>query len=223
MPELIMDPRTIDVEVDQTSWKSSLPGAIAALAGKGSKSLSVEVALLITALITRPPEIRGFSLADSWAWLRYRTALTETNDLRLKSEWKVIDPHLKTILSDDLGMEFTTYLLALELDFRIIANTSYFVRAVTPSSYSLRASAMSGPKKSPDFVPFDLHDRINTFECKGTQQSRESLLGLTSKGVEQKQNLDGSAGSTLHHSLVADLFIPQFATKEAALILCSRP
>ena len=213
-----MDPRTIDVEVDQTSWKSSLPSDIAALAGKGSISLSVEVALLITALITRPPEIRGFSLADSWAWLRYRPALTETNDLRLKSEWKDIDPHQKTILSDELGMGFTTYLLALELDFRIIANTGYFVKVVTPGSYSLKASTKSGPRKSPDFVALDLHDRVNTFECKGTQQSRESLFDLIDKGLAQKENLVGSAGSTIHHSLVAGLFIPQFASKENALL-----
>ena len=55
-----MDPRTLEVEVDQTSWKDPLPTDITALAGKASISLSVEVALLITALITRPPEVRGF-------------------------------------------------------------------------------------------------------------------------------------------------------------------
>jgi hypothetical protein len=138
--------------------------------------------------------------------------------MRLKAEWKDIDPHQKTILSDELGMGVTTYLLALELDFRIVANTLYFVNIVAPSSYFLKECTKNGQKKSPDFVALDSHDRISAFECKGTQQSRSILLGLTENGIAQKSNLGARPGSTLYHALVVGLFIPQFTNKENALI-----
>jgi hypothetical protein len=213
-----VDSRTIKIDVDEASWKGSVPSAITTLKSKGSISISVDVALLITALITRPPEILGFSLADAWAWLRYRPALTETDDLRLRLEWKDIDPHQKTILSDELGMGVTTYLLALELDFKIIANTLYFVKAVAPSSYFLATSTKNGQRKSPDFVALDSQNRVSAFECKGTQESKTRLKKLTKKGIPQKQNLKARAGSSLLHALVVGLFIPQFSNSEDALI-----
>lgn len=213
-----MDYRSVDLRVETGTWTGTPPTEVITLSSKASVSLSTDIALLITALVTRPPEVYGFSLADAWAWLRYRPAFSYTADLRLKTEWEDIDPHQKTILSDEVGMGFTVYLCAEELDFTIIANTQYFLRVVTPKGFYLGRSQKNGPRKSPDFVALDSQGRVNVLECKGTQQSRKALHTLIESGVQQKSNLKTRAGSGVHHSLVVGLFVPQFSNQEEALL-----
>jgi hypothetical protein len=213
-----LDYRNVDLTVETGTWTGTPTTEVVTLSSKTSVSLSIDIALLITALVTRPPEVYGFSLADAWAWLRYRPAFSYTADLRLKTEWEDIDPHQKTILSDEVGMGFTVYLCAEELDFTIIANTQYFLRVVTPKGFYLGRSQKNGPRKSPDFVALDSQGRVNVLECKGTQQSRKALQTLIESGVQQKSNLKTRAGSAVHHSLVVGLFVPQFSNKEEALL-----
>ena len=77
------------------------------------------------AICTSPPAITGFSLADLWAWLRYRPAFESGIVLRLRPEWKDIDAHQKTILCDDLGMGLSIELLVSPLQIQDIADTAY--------------------------------------------------------------------------------------------------
>lgn len=213
-----MDYRNIDLTIDVDSWSSAIPSEIEALSGLTSVSLCVDIALLITAVVTRPPQVYGFSLADAWAWLRYRPAFSNTSDVRLKTEWKDIDPHQKTILSDEVAMGFTAYLCASQLDFAVIANTEYVLRVVAPPGIHLGKSNKTGPRKSPDFMVLDSQGRLNVLECKGTQQSRKELHNLIQTGVPQKSNLKVTTRSMVHLSLVAGLFVPQFSNQENALL-----
>src|SRR5215467_11157034 len=114
--------------------------------------MSVPLALLFTALSTRPPIIQGFHLSDFWAWLRYAWALDSSLDLRLRPEWESIDPHQKAVLSDELGVGFTTCLLSTELGYSQFRDTLYFVGVLEPGSFLLTSSAKRGPKKSPDYI-----------------------------------------------------------------------
>lgn len=208
--------RTLDFVLDQPSFTGKpIPPALLAL----SSNVSVDFAeaLLHVALRTRPPTRHGFELADVWACLRYAPAIGAGSDLRLCTSWADVDPHQKTVLSDDFGMGFTTCILTKALDVRRWIPTDYFVKVLHPRKLKLGKSAKRGPRKSPDFVAEDLSGRLSGVECKGSQNTRRDLRAAMSNGVKQKQNLK-SGTSRLKHVLVAGLFIPAAASKEDALL-----
>lgn len=213
------DLRSIDISIDTASWGGKpVPPLVTALGALNPMNVSVAAALLHTALVTRPPRATGFSLSDTWAFMRYRPAIDNGPRLRLREEWGEIDPHQKTILSDDLGMGFTTYLFSLHLDFRSYADTVRYVRVVNPAGYELLRRSRNGQYKSPDFVALDGAGRVNVVECKGTQTSRDTLLTAVGKGISQKRNFGARAGYSFALALSAGLFIPQFNNSEDALI-----
>jgi hypothetical protein len=107
--------RTVEVEVDASTWTkgAKLPRALTKLAG--TRSVDMLLALLHTAIWTRPPQVHGFDLSDCWAFMRYGPALAQTSDLRLRPEWTDLSAHHKTILSDDFGVGLPTMLLCRAL------------------------------------------------------------------------------------------------------------
>lgn len=221
------DGKDVHIEIDAGSWTAAGKVVPSQLAGISTpRKMSVGVAMLHTALRTRPPQSTGMSLADYWAWLRYGPAISDSPDLRLRSEWSDIDPHQKTVLSDDLGMGFTTYLLARVLKFKSFADTLHFVNVTNPGQYKFLHVSKNGKYKSPDFVAFDSagnSSNVNVVECKGTQSSRKALLKAIGEGVPQKRNLESIGGASINHALVAGLFIPTHNAKETALIHISDP
>src|SRR4051794_39525485 len=120
--------RYVNIEIDSATWPtpSAVPTELSGLNGKFQK-ISVRLALIHTALRTRPPISTGIHLADYWAWMRYGPAIDSGPYLKLRDEWDQVDPHQKTVLSDDLGMGFTTYLLSRALKFKSFADTLHFV------------------------------------------------------------------------------------------------
>lgn len=224
---LMSDSKDVHIEIDAGSWAAAGKAVPSRLTGISTpRKMSVGIALLHTALRTRPPQSTGMSLADYWAWLRYGPAIGDSSDLRLRSEWSDIDPHQKTVLSDDLGMGFTTYLLARTLKFKSFADTLHFVNVTNPGNHKFLHVSKNGKYKAPDFVAFDSAgntSNVNVVECKGTQSSRKALLKAIEDGVPQKRNLVSIGGSSINHSLVAGLFIPTHNTKETALIRISDP
>src|SRR5437773_1749494 len=104
--------RRVGVSIDNSTWDTSSTVPAQFKPRLGAQDLDVDVALLFVAMCTRPPVVQGFSLADTWAWLRYRSAIASTPDLRLRSEWTTVGRHQKTVSSDELGVGFTTSFLA---------------------------------------------------------------------------------------------------------------
>lgn len=155
--------------------------------------------------------------------MRYRPALADTRKLRLRKEWQDIDPHQKTILSDELAMGFIAALLIRKFEFQSFANTLYFVKSFSSGSYFLKGKSKNGQNKSPDFVSLDSNGRLSVFECKGTQQNRRSLRSSTELGVIQKKNFGAVPSASLEYSLVLGLFIPQFTQNESALMHLKDP
>jgi hypothetical protein len=224
------DHKNVNVELDASSWTSlgkTVPTELTKLAGGAPRKMSVRIALLHTALCTRPPTSTGICLADYWAWLRYGPAIDSSADLRLRAEWDDIDPHQKTVLSDELGMGFTAYLLSRVLKFKSFADTIHFVNVTNPGKYKFdKRSRKNGKYKSPDFVALDSAgnpNNINVVECKGTQSSKKSLVEAVEGGIPQKQNLVSAGSSTINHSLAAGLFIPHKKSNEEAVIYVSDP
>lgn len=94
--------KEIRVSVDTSHGTSQLPPLAAARPLWQADMLS---ALVATAVLTSPPRYRPFHLSTYWAWLRYGAAISRAHsELRLRWLWHHIDPHQKTILSDDFGM-----------------------------------------------------------------------------------------------------------------------
>jgi len=224
------DRKDVNVELDASSWTSNgktVPTELTKLSAKGPKKMSILIALLHTAICTRPPTSRGICLADYWAWLRYGPAIDDSPGLRLRAEWNDIDPHQKTILSDDLGMGFTTYLLSRVLKFKSFADTIHFVNVTNKGKYRFdQKNKKNGAFKSPDFVALDSAadpNNINVVECKGTQSSRKDVRKAVGDGIPQKKNLVSAGSSKINHTLVAGLFIPPKKSKEEALIYLSDP
>lgn len=194
-----------------------------AIAGRGgSWQAHPGLALLCTAIYTRPPVYRGLSLADYWAWMRYGRAIHPSPKLRLVPEWNEIDPHQKAVLSDELGVGFTTYFLADVGDFAEYIDTLHFVRVAAPGRLTQLPSKKSGPAKSPDYVAIATDRSLSALECKGTQSGLAALTKAIASGHSQKTNL-ASGASKLRDGLVAGLFIPQCSSSQDATICIDDP
>ncbi len=196
--------KSVDVEVDRSSWGAPVPASIASMP-TGPYSFDVDSALLYLAWVTRPPMVSGFSLADTWAFLRYLPAIAANPELRLCALWTDVDAHQKSILSDDFGVAFSALYLATHLRFVNFHETRYYARAVAPETVRLVSESRRGPKKAPDFVAIDGLNRPSVIECKGTQSTRAMLVSSLSGGKKQKRAAVRSGG--FHHSLVAGLFV----------------
>lgn len=185
--------------------------------------MDVLASLLFVGLWTRPPVTYGFSLSDCWAWLRYFPAIATTSELRLRDEWTTLDPHHKTVLSGDFGVGFTTWFLHLTLGFVRYADTLWVVNSLRPGLFRHVAAGKHGPTKSPDYIAEDVNGDISVLECKGTQSSRASLRAALATGAVQKSNLQTIGTTSIRHSLVAGLFIPQFDSSESAALMVADP
>ncbi|WP_143287104.1 hypothetical protein [Caenibacillus caldisaponilyticus] len=212
--------RNIGFKIDTDSWTcgSTIPFGLRMLPSIIEINL-LEV-LIHVAKRTSFPISYGFTLSDLWAWLRYFPAFSNDINLRLRAEWDEVDSHQKTILSDDMGMGFSSAILSYCLDLVWICPTSYVVRR--HPNISLRRSGKKGPDKSPDFMAVDMFDNIHVFECKGTQSDIKTLDKQLNTGIEQKNNLLDPNG-LIDQKLVTGVFIPQYNSNEFALFKIKDP
>lgn len=209
--------RSLEIVIDSGSWGSkSVPAELSARAGE--RQVNILVALVFTALWTRPPVVYGFHLSDLWAWHRYLPAIAATNELRLREEWTSVDRHQKTILSDELGIGFSTLLIREAFECSEFIDALHFVNVLEPNSLFLLEGARAGSQKSPDYVARLNNSNLLVLECKGTQSSRAALKKAIARGGLQKANLKATNPMRIEHSLVAGLFIPQWYSAEAPCI-----
>ncbi len=214
--------RILEVLVDSASWAPNpVPVELSALVG--TRSVNVLTALIFTALWTRPPTNFGFHLSDLWAWHRYLPALATTSELRLREEWTTVDPHQKTILSDELGVGFTTLLIQEAFQCGEFVDTGYVIKVIDPARFYLYGGAGAGAKKSPDYMALLNNSEYLVLECKGTQSSRAALKSAITRGRSQKKNLNAVGSQCITHSLVAGLFLPQWLNLEGPCISVSDP
>jgi hypothetical protein len=214
--------RSLDVIIESGSWEpASVPAELSTLGG--TRQVNVFHALLFTALWTRPPQVYGFHLNDLWAWHRYHPAIAGTDDLRLREEWRSVDPHQKTILSDEFGIGFTTLLIQESFHCGEFADTLYVVNVLEPNSFRLTSAARVGSQKSPDYIARLQGSERLILECKGTQSSRAALKKAIARGIDQKKSLKAQGSTSIKHSLVAGLYIPQWDSAETACISVADP
>lgn len=198
--------KTLKISHDPSTWppgSSPAPGLVS-YCGAGV-SIDVFGALLMTAVVTRPPSIGRFHLSDFWAWIRYFHALSQTNDLRLSNAYLDLDPHQKTILSDDWGMGFATFALSNALSVQGWAQT-YDLARLHPKAFQLTSKGKRGPAKSPDFVGITPSGSLVILECKGSQ-GLATLPTILSNGRLQKRSLIVHPSLQVEETLVSGLYI----------------
>lgn len=179
-------PRTIRVQALASTWPRSRPMPSTFPATVQTELLDVAVVLNVIGVLTTPPLSGGASLSEMWAFVRYLFAVTEDPDLRLTSEFQEMDPHQKTILSDDFGMGLSMHWLSRRLGLLAACDGRYFIEnhlTTLGGSYT-GGTAKRGLGKSADFVAIDVNGRFHVIECKGTQSSltyRNSQLRDTAR------------------------------------------
>jgi len=212
--------RKIRYDIDTDSWtvrgrtvptKLQLPPII---------DIDILEILIHIAKRTSLPVSSGFTLGDLWAWLRYLPAISLDSYLRIRSEWEEIDSHQKTILSDDMGVGFSSSILSRSLDLLFICPTNYVVKR--HPSIILSKNGKRGPDKSPDFIAVDILGNLHVIECKGTQSSLKVLNNQLKAGLIQKHSLLDPKG-VIDQRIVSGVFIPQHASKETAIFKVADP
>ncbi len=208
--------KDILIEIDYSTWTGSVPTNLKGKSGYSSFDM-LEV-LIHIGLATRHPEQLGISVNDFWAFLRYVNCFLEGSDFRLNEKWQDVDPHQKTILSDDFGMGFASYYLTKHMNLISFVDTGYFLKHIPSLLISNRSKR--GPSKTPDFIMLDSSFEMHLLECKGTQSSIKNLDKQIESGLPQKNNLRDPK-RIISEKLVTGIFIPQYnsATNAAFKII----
>jgi hypothetical protein len=165
-------PRSLEIEIGRRTWPSNRPPA-AFLSAASQEVVDVATVLNLIGVLTTPPLSGGASLSELWAFVRYFFAVTGDDDLRLTQDFLDMDPHQKTILSDDFGMGFTMHWIASKLDLLAACDGRYFIENhlnQVGAVYS-GGTGKRGLGKSPDFIAIDSLGKFHVIECKGTQSS----------------------------------------------------
>lgn len=218
------DFRETSFEIDPGTWVlTPPPAALINASAAGQVTFDLDAALMFVGILTRPPELHGFSLSDSWAWLRYFPAFAVGNRVKLRPEWTSLDTHQKTVASDDFGIGLGTWVLRDLLGFRRYADTLHVVNVLERGQWRLRRHAKRGPTKSPDYIAYDQTGAISVVECKGTQTSRAELLKALGRGAPQKRALRALQGQQIIHQLVVGTYVPQHQSRSDAVIAVHDP
>ena len=179
--------KSLKVEIKRTSWPNNRPPRkLARLAG--TQNINITAFLLMIGDCTVPTHAARHSINALWAWVRYFGAFSPDADFRLSHDFAELDPHQKTILSDDFGMGMSLHLIFNALGLQSFCDGKYFIdRMSTRVRFKAAAkNAKNGARKSPDFVGWDRFGKFHVIECKGTQSgaaysNRQMNLGITQK------------------------------------------
>lgn len=211
--------KIINIEIDKKSWKlKKIPTSFSNY--RNVVNLSLAESLLDIGLLTRPANVFGIHLSDFWAWLRYLNAFDIGNKLKLNKNWYLLDPHQKTVSSDDFGVGFTAQYLRRYHDFITFSDTLYVLK--NSKLFKQKNKAKKGPSKSPDFICLDKNMNIHIVECKGTQSSFNVLKKLVINGISQKNNII-STGNIIDQKLSIGIFVPQYNHSKESTILVVDP
>src|SRR4051812_45803822 len=99
--------QNLSVSVDRASWgRKPIPASIGG--APAIHTIDLMKALVMLGTLTLPSLISPASPALFWAWLRYFLAIANNDDLRITRDFSELDPHQKSILSDDFGVAIST-------------------------------------------------------------------------------------------------------------------
>lgn len=193
--------RSLNVQLKPKTWPNNTPPqSLQNL--QGMQDVDIFAFMLMIGYCTVPSHSARHSINALWAWMRYFGALSSDSGFRLSDDFSELDPHQKTILSDDFGMGMSMHLMSRALGLQMFCDGKYFIDRL---SHRVRCNitatkAKSGPRKSPDFVGVDGAGKWHIIECKGTQSGSGYGNRQLRDGVLQKNAIRFAAsirGETL--------------------------
>ncbi|MGN8088458.1 hypothetical protein ACTJK6_20550 [Ralstonia sp. 22086] len=200
--------RTISLSVDAKTFPKGLVPAF--LAGSGAATLDMGQALLMLGTLSIPGGFTSASPARYWSWVRYFSAISPHSDLRIVQQFVDLDPHQKTILSDDFGVAVTTQLIFDKLGgFKDVVDGRQFISlyaSLIRSGGLKKKFPKVGPGKCPDFVILDKSGKWHVLECKGTQTSGVVRNGQLKTAFDQKNAIQVK-GAVRGERLAAGLYL----------------
>lgn len=204
--------KTLNVDVIASTFKKKQVPAI--LGGSGTVSIDVMASMLTLGSVTTPGGFSQASPARFWAWIRYFAAFCPSGDIRITMPFADLDPHQKTILSDDFGVALTTSWLGNRLGgfVDIVDGRRFLIQYASLVHLPPQRTRKVGPAKCPDYVALDKQGKWHVLECKGTQSGHEYLrdkqMGKTAVqqkgGIKVKGSMKGESlviGVSLEHEL----------------------
>ena len=216
------DLRNVTFQIDKKSWgAATVPVKIQRMEGQQQVDL-LEV-LLNIAWYNAPPRGYGFELAYGWSCLRYYPAFEPTARLCICEAYEELDPHQKTILSDDLGVGFGTYIVNRAFSPIAILPTLFFVKLLKYHGLnccSLKSSSKTGGDKSPDFLAVTKSGLIHVLECKGTQTSTAYMRKAMKDGLDQKDSIKLQSKKIAGQRLVTGVFLPRTKNGHSDQTVC---
>ncbi|HCR4098548.1 TPA: hypothetical protein OOF48_003771, partial [Providencia rettgeri] len=187
--------RLLDIFIDEKTWPKAgkhpkFPSQFHTNLAK--ETLNIPAMLWMIGYLTTPTSSSGVSLSEFWAWIRYFSAITNDTDnkLRLTKSFANLDPHQKTILSDDFGMGVPMIWLMKSLSLNKIVDGKYFLEkyAASLGAKGIK-SKKRGPSKTPDFIARDKNGIWHIIECKGTQSGEKYSGAQLENGIPQKKSI----------------------------------
>ena len=180
--------KNLQVRLDKRTFPKGIPRYL--------KSETVEInmlqALLMLGNVTVPNGVSVASPAMFWAWIRYFSAISPQAVLRITNPFVDLDPHLKTVLSDDFGVAVTMQWLSDRLGGfkQVVDGRRFILNYARLLTHTPPATKKVGPGKSPDFVVLDAAGKWHVIECKGTQTSPAHSVRQLKRAREQKSAID---------------------------------
>lgn len=182
--------KEIRVVIDQESWEEK-PLPSWAVGYSATQTIDVATALLMLGSVTTPNGLSAGSPERYWACIRYFSACMASPDLRIQTAFMDLDPHQKSILSDDFGVALSmTWLLSQMGGARnIVDGRQFMINMGVRESEEGVPPPKVGNRKCPDFVMEDVCGKFHILECKGTQSGRAYLDRAMATGQIQKQGI----------------------------------
>ena len=153
-------------------------------------SLAPATLLLCTGVATTPLVSLPVALSSHWAYYRYMWAFDSASPLlQLEASVKDIDFHQKTVLSDELGVGMSHWLMTQVRG--AVSHVDVHVAVKTPAIAQQHGfpNASLATRKSPDFIYHFGGGRFGVVECKGNQSGRAQSLDQIVSGLEQVPSL----------------------------------
>lgn len=217
--------KMLNVAVDGSTFPSNRVPA--SLRGPATVGVDLDAALLMLGSLTTPGGFSAASPARIWAWIRYFGAIATAPDLRVTAPFFDLDPHQKTILSDDFGVAVSTMWLYRQLGGLrdIVDGRRFLIQYASLVRTAHRRTRKVGPEKCPDYVALDRAGKWHVLECKGTQSSTDyrDKRQMKDHAIQQKRGIQ-VRGSVRGEQLVAGLYLsPEFGDEPSHLRVIDPP
>lgn len=186
--------KLLRLDVDRLSWgnapeeyKKSCPFSIVA----GETRVDFLGALLLLGMTSVSIRIPSWCMASQWAILRYVGAADPRSErLRLDPATEDLDTHHVRVLSDDWGVGISLRWLSKELGYKYVLHAASAMQVLQSAGIARFVQRKkTGPFKCPDFLAFDMQNKIHLVECKGNTEKPAHIDEQFKRGEQQKRNI----------------------------------